>query len=215
MLVAAIGKAQRVFGWQGMEPGQARINRMGLVACIADGVLVIARHDLGFDKQRMLEHGLGGIALVGGVVGIHEQKRAGLNFAIHAAGRLVDHGAGARAGDQRDLNARTVEFMARAVDLFEHLLDGGFAFSSSAQMLGTAVVGLQARKAQAGVALNGVCQRKGWRTGLHAAAVLAHIDFHQYIDCSRASLCVLHGLGKASNAFFTVHGNGQTPALRI
>ena len=77
------------------------------------------------------------------------------------------------------------------------------------------MIGLQTPKAQAGLGLNGLRQGDGSFAGLDPAAVLAHIDFHQYIHRLIARLSLLQGLRQAAHARFAVHGNGQASALGI
>ena len=48
-----------------------------------------------------------------------------------------------------------------------------------------------------------------------ATAVLAHIDFYQYVDGGVARLGVLHGLRQSADAFCTIYGQRQPSALGI
>lgn len=105
--------------------------------------------------------------------------------------------------------------MARAVDELEHLLDGGLALLGAAQMLGAAVISLQARKAQHGLGRNRLCQDHGGFAGLCAAAVLADVDFHQHIHGSIAGLRILQGPRQPRDAFLAIDGQGQPAALGI
>ena len=105
--------------------------------------------------------------------------------------------------------------MVCALDLREHLFDGSLSLVGCPQVLCTAVIGLNARKAQCGLGGNGTRQRHGRFAGLGPAAVLADVDFHEHIDGGSARLYILHGLGQTRHAFFAVHANGQTPAFCI
>jgi hypothetical protein len=69
--------------------------------------------------------------------------------------------------------------------------DGLAPLVHAAQVLGAAVVGLQAREAQHGLGGDRLRQRHGGLAGRHAAAALAHVDFDEDVDQG------LRGAGRA------------------
>ena len=192
-----------------MHEGRAAVERDALAACVADGVPVLHADDLRFDEKGLLEGGLGVVAFVAGVVGVHEQEAAGLQLVPQAAGRFEAEGAGAAAGDDGGRQIGLGQRVARGGHAQGSLADRVAALGHGAQVLRAAVVSVQARVAQAGAALQALDQGDGGRAGRNAAAALADVDFNEHVNGGAGGL---HGQGKAVNAFVAVHGNGELAA---
>ncbi len=185
---------------------------MALVARIADGVRIAAGDDLGLDEQRMLEGRLRGLALVGRVVRIHEQEGAGLQFAVHAARGFVHQGARARSGDEGDGQARRLDGVARGAGGFHGGGDGIAPFGRASQVLGPAMVGMQAGEVQPCMAGDRLRERHRRLARRHAAAALADVDLDEHVDPGAVRAGRVHGFGQAGDALRAVHGDGEAPA---
>ena len=105
MLVAAVGIVQLAAAAKSVDFGQARIYRVAFVARVTHDMARMHADDLGLDEQRVFKARCCLVQLVGGVVCVHEQVRAGLQLTVNAAGRFKCGGAGAAACDQRDFDA--------------------------------------------------------------------------------------------------------------
>ena len=185
---------------------------MALVPRVTHGMGGADADDLGFDEQRVFKHGRCGVGLVAGVVRVHEQEGAGLQLAVHATRRLVDKGASACAGDQRHGDTRRLDQRAGAAYGLHHVLDRFRTGRRAAQVLGFAVVRLQARKVQPGVPLYFLRQRHGGGAGLHTTAVLADVDFDKH---PHGGLCLVQRSRQPPNAFHAVHCNGNVAVFGL
>ena len=191
--------------------GQARVDGVALVARVAHGMGVAHGNHLGLDEQGMLERGLRGVAFVAGVVGVHEEEGAGLQLAIHPAGRFVHQCAGAGARDQRHGQPGGFDEAARVRRLL-HGAGNGFApFGGAGKVLGAAMVSLQPGKAQPWVAGHRQRQGHGGLARRHTAAALAHVNLYQHIH-ARVAARLRHRFGQALDALRAVHRHTQAAA---
>ena len=126
----------------------------------------------------------------------------------------MHQGPCARARHQGHRQAAGGDQVACVARCLHHGGDGVAALGGAAQVLGAALVGVQARKVQPGLARHRVGQRQGGFARRNAAARLAHVDFHQHTDaCLGRGLG--HGFGQAVDAVGAVYGQRQPPALRL
>ena len=128
-------------------------------------------------------------ALVAGVIGIHEGVGAGLDFRIDAARRLLREGAGARAADNGAGQPLLAQLLHRAPRIANGAVNRRRPRFRRADMLGTALIGLDAAKDEMRAGGDILRQRHRIRPRPHAAARTADINFHQHRDAPATGLC--------------------------
>src|SRR5882672_6602893 len=171
------------------EPGllpdarHARVDARRLEAGVDDGALRRRpAHHRGEHEQRMLEARQRSGPFVARVVGVHEDVGAGLDLVPRARFHLEHEAAAAGAGDDGTGNFRFLEQGFCKNNLIAGGLDRRTAFSHGPQVLGAAVIGLQAREAQRAGARDLPRQRQRRLARRDAAAAHADIELDVHVE---------------------------------
>ncbi len=114
---------------------------------------------------------------------VHEDVGADLQLVIDAARPLERIGPGARSLDIGAVKAMPGEQVARLARLGDGAGGGVAALGIVGDVLGAAVIGLQAAKAQPRRLGDAFGQGEGRRARLDAAAIAADIDLDKHVDC--------------------------------
>eukprot|EP00053_Salpingoeca_punica_P002260 m.36943 g.36943 ORF g.36943 m.36943 type:complete len:330 (-) comp11480_c0_seq1:365-1354(-) len=168
--------------------GRPAVQRVGLHSCVDDDeALGRSRGDDGGEHIERLPE-VAHIVAVGivvlAVVGVHKDVGACLALGVDASLGLEKIAARASAGNFRHVDARRLEGVSALCREVRHVAHDLLALRLRADVLGAAVVAVQAAKDERGLRRDGVRQRHhvaGVGVGLDAAPVLPNVDLNE--DC--------------------------------